>query len=250
MKKAFLLGAMVCALGMMTACKSGTADKSATDSTYSNAATENRIYDIVKHGDTLLVVCDPEGLFFGQPLAECVSTEWIKAAYPEPYFKTMTDHEMFPHEDGVCTCGPETFWVVSRNDTLCFQIAESDTISAEKWYYTCGQIRDTLLDFGDLKVGMSIKRVASRLHLSDTIDMQGFKVIHLAAPDLFSEPVYEKQEWGGLKVIDQTNPYTFHYYDVPRIGYAGVELLIERGEVVAINTGWYMAGSREVVWGV
>ena len=241
---------MVCALGMLTACKSGTADNTA-DSTYATDVAESRLYDIVKRGDTLLVVCDPEGLFYGQPLAGCVSTEWIIATYPKPNFKTMTDHEMFPHEDGVCTCGPETFWVVGRNDTLCFQeIDEFDTTSAEKWMYTCGQIRDTLMDFGGLRIGMNIESVAARLHMSDTIDIHNFKVIHLVAPDLFTEPVYEKLEWGGWKVIDQTNPDTFQYDDVPRIGYAGVELLIERGKVTAINTGWYMASSHKVVWGV
>lgn len=83
---------------------------------------DNRIYDIIKRNDTLLVVCDPEGLFWGQPLSEGVSTEWIQSTYHEPDFNTLTDSEMFPHEDedGVCSCGgPETFWVVGKKDTLC-----------------------------------------------------------------------------------------------------------------------------------
>ena len=78
-------------------------------------------------------------------------------------------------------------------------------------------------------------------------------------PDLdFDDPKYKiesipdlcKRAERALEKYSFGKDDTFHYYDVPRIGYAGVELLIERGEVVAINTGWYMAGSREVVWGV
>ena len=40
MKKLFLLGAMVCALGMMTACKSGTAKETNTDSILAGESTD------------------------------------------------------------------------------------------------------------------------------------------------------------------------------------------------------------------
>ena len=51
MKKLFLLGAMVCALGMMTACKSGTGDGTATDST--QMQTDIFVYDTLNNWLTI-----------------------------------------------------------------------------------------------------------------------------------------------------------------------------------------------------
>lgn len=84
MKKLFLLGAMVCALGMMTACKSGTADKNTNDTTTTseqlaetNATIPTRIeilrtdgkgflYGLMnENGDTILPVeYDAIGFFY------------------------------------------------------------------------------------------------------------------------------------------------------------------------------------------
>lgn len=217
---------------------------------------DNRIYDIIKRNDTLLVVCDPEGLFWGQPLSEGVSTEWIQSTYHEPDFKTLTDSEMFPHEDedGVCTCGgPATFWVVGKKDTLCFQeetrpINDNFSISTGLWEYICGHIRDTLIVFGGIGVGMSIQDVAERLHLPKDIDIIGCNVFHLVAPNFFDEPIYEE----GVSynhVIGLSNPYDYSYFDVPRISYAGVELRVKEGKVFEISTGWYSTHSNTVQWG-
>ena len=218
---------------------------------------DNRIYDIIKRNDTLLVVCDPEGLFWGQPLSEGVSTEWIQSTYHEPDFNTLTDSEMFPHEDedGVCSCGgPETFWVVGKKDTLCFQeetrqLENSNFFnSTGLWEYICGHIRDTLIVFGGIRVGMSIQDVAERLHLPEDVDISNCNVFHLVAPDLFNEPIYEE----GVSynhVIGLSNPYDYSYFDVPRISYAGVELRVKEGKVFEISTGWYSTYSNTVEWG-
>ena len=51
MKKTFLLGAMVCALGMMTACKSGTANENTIDST--QIQTDIFVYDTLDNWLTI-----------------------------------------------------------------------------------------------------------------------------------------------------------------------------------------------------
>jgi len=253
MKRTVLLSVAFYTIGLLAACKGGTANDASDSANQIDLANDYRIYDIVKRNDTLLVVCDPEGLFWGQPLSGGVSTEWIKSTYHEPDFKTLTDSEMFPHEDedGVCSCGVETFWVVGKKDTLCFQeetrpINDNFSISTDLWEYICGHIRDTLIDFGGYRVGMSIQDVAERLHLPKDIDIIGRNVFHLVAPNFFDEPIYEE----GVSynhVIGHSNPYEYSYFDVPRISYAGVELRVKEGKVFEISTGWYT--TYGIVWG-
>jgi len=209
---------------------------------------DGKIYDTVRMGDTILVVCDPDGLFFNQPLAQDVSTEWIQSAYPEPLFFTITDEEMYPHEAGACMCGQETFWVVNRLDTLCF--AENEDTSGGQWHYVCGKYRDTLTGFGGLKVGMSFGELARRLHWPESVDTTGIRIVHLASPGMFTESITEKRDDGLLHVVGQYNPYKYEYGPEQRIDYAGVELVLRNGRVVEISTGWYMSGSRSVEWGL
>ena len=232
-------------LAALTACKSGNCDENSSDS----AVTDNRIYDIVPKGDTLLIVCDPEGLFFGQPLAERVSQQWIDSIYNRPGLRMMTDHEMYPHVEGTCTCGNETYTVVGENDTLQFLWYDDEDCGQRPcgakggWEYTCGIIADTLVDFAGIRIGMPIADVAARLSLPTSTNMDGYKVIYLVAPDLFTESITEKQSGGYLKVVGQKNPYEYEYRDYPRIEYAGVELVVDGGRIVMIRTGWY-SGDR------
>ena len=235
MKKAILTLAVLCGIGLMVGCKSGTADENATDS----AVVESRVYDMVTKGDTLLIVCDPEGLFFGQPLSERVSQQWIDSVYKRPGLRTLTDHEMYPHEEGTCTCGNETYTVVGENDTLQFAWYGDENGG---WEYTWGIIADTLVDFAGIRVGMSIADVATRLSIPTSANVECYKVIHLVAPDLFTEYINEKQPGGYLKGVGQKNPYDYEYRDCPRIEYAGVELVVDDGLIAKIRTGWYLGG--------
>ena len=223
---------MLCGIGLMVGCQSGNTNESITDSTIA----DSRIYDIVPKGDTLLIVCDPEGLFFGQQLAEAVSEQWIDSVYNRFGLRTLTDHEMYPHEDDVCACGLPTYTVVGENDTLQF-VWYGDERGG--WEYTWGIIADTIVDFAGIRVGMSIADVAARLCIPTSAHMEAYKVIHLVAPDLFTESVTEEQPGGYLRVVDQKNPYNYEYRDCPRIEYAGVELVVDGGRIAKIRTGWY-----------
>ena len=236
MKKTILIFAMLCNIGLIIGCKSSV-NEDMPDTTIA----ESRIYDILPKGDTLLIVCDPEGLFFDQPLSEWVSRQWIDSVYRQHGLQTLTHHEMYPHVDETCTCGNETYTVVGENDTLQFA-----------WYgddgggkYTWGVIADTLVDFAGIRVGMSIVNVATRLCIPTGADVESYKVIHLVAPDLFSEPIFEELSCGLNKVVDHTNPYNYEYRDCPRIAYAGLELVLNDGRIVKILTGWY-SGNRIV----
>ncbi len=230
MKKVFLSFLIVLGICLFACCKSGVSNENINDSTIA----ENRIYDIIAKGDTLLIVCDPEGLFYGQPLAEQVSQQWIDSVYTRPGLRTLTDHEMYPHVEGSCTCGPETYTVVGENDTL--QFAWYGDNDNRGWNYIWGIIADTLVDFAGIHVGMPITDVAVQLHIPPSANIEGYKVIHLVAPDLFSETITEELPRGRFKVV---NPYVYEYYDCPRIGYAGIELVVNAGRIAKISTGWY-----------
>lgn len=161
----------------------------------------------------------------------------------------MTDHEMYPHVEGTCTCGNETYTVVGENDTLQFLWYDDEDCGRRPcgakggWEYTWGIIADTLVDFAGIRIGMPIVDVAARLSLPTSANMDGYKVIYLVAPDLFTESITEKQPGGYLKVVGQKNPYEYEYRDYPRIEYAGVELVVDGGRIVMIRTGWY-SGDR------
>ena len=60
MKKIFLFGAMVCALGMMSACKSGTASDSATTAEITWTTIENKLADGIPldENDCLFILTD------------------------------------------------------------------------------------------------------------------------------------------------------------------------------------------------
>ena len=196
---------MLMAVGLMGACTpKGETDEAdtmgvaaAVDSNTAKMPADG-IYDVVQWNDTLLVVCDPEGLFYGQPLAGWKSKAWIDSAYARPGLRTLGDEEMFPHVEGDWTCGSETYSVVSEHDTLLFEEYE-DTCGNTGWEYVCGVIADSLIDFAGIKVGMEIGFIDSLFHLGPRASLEGYRTVMLVAPSLFDKPVYEKQPNGRLK---------------------------------------------------
>ena len=238
MKQVFVACSILFALKLFCSCANGISERKDNLLSDMDVAVDVRIYDIVPKGDTLLIVCDPDGLFFGQPLAEKRSEQWIDSVYTRPGLRTMSDEEMYPHEDGVCTCGNPTYTVVGENDMLQFAWY-SDESGNGWWEYTWGSIKDTLVDFAGMRVGMDIDSIANRWHIPENANIGSYAVIHLVAPDLFNSPIVEKLPNGCSTVSGHTNLYDFNYTDAPRIEYAGVELVVEQGRITEIHTGWY-----------
>lgn len=276
MKMVLALG-VVMLLCVASACQRGKVEQSSgamkvDDSTeiaglqyVADAEGDAALYAVISFGDTLVVVCDPPGLFYDQPLAQPVTSEWIQSHYSHPQLRVGHDTVFWPHceEEHDCSCGPQGFWVMGERDTLLFVEnsvravhvdAEGDTFdyisytSTGKWDYTSGIIADTLISFGGLHVGMKVKEVAAYVQLPKDLKVKKYNVVILVAPNVYGVPMLSRTADGNIRHNGIRTPF-YHEYNCPHIEYGAVKLVFGSGKVQRIVTGWYDAYGCDILIG-